>query len=146
MSQKSEVIMVKNITWADLYNNGPKKATRKPISKDLREKVWLKYMGNKVEGKCYCCRIKSIHFTDFEVGHNKAVSRGGKNNIENLRPICRSCNHGMKSKTIEWYRNKYYVKPSEKPKKITKTKKPKKQSLFGGFDVGKETKINPFKF
>ncbi len=95
------------------YSNGVrqpkiKQTARKKINKDLREKVWLKYMKNKVLGKCYCCKIKPIHFTDFEVGHNKAVSKGGSNNINNLRPICRSCNKGMGTKTIEWYRNKYY--------------------------------------
>jgi len=84
---------------------------RKTINKNLRELVWFKHMGNKVQGKCYCCKIKPIHFTDFEVGHNKAVSIGGQNNIENLRPICRGCNKGMKTKSIEWYKKKYFDKP-----------------------------------
>ena len=60
---------------------------RKQIGKPLRNQVWLKYMGNKAQGKCYCCKIRTIHITDFHVGHNKAVARGGKNHISNLRPI-----------------------------------------------------------
>jgi 5-methylcytosine-specific restriction endonuclease McrA len=104
------------------------KPVRKAISKDLREKVWLKYMGNRVQGKCYCCRIKPIHYTDFYVGHDKAVAVGGSNHITNLRPICRSCNLGMKTKSIEWYRKKYYAEPSIKPKRKVKRKvKPKQQ-------------------
>ena len=51
---------------------------RKPIGKALRDNVWIKYIGNKTQGKCYCCKNKPIHFTDFEVGHNKAVAMGGK--------------------------------------------------------------------
>ncbi len=96
---------------------------RKPIGKTLRDQVWLKYMGGKAQGKCYCCKIRTIHITDFQVGHNKAVAKGGKNHISNLRPICGPCNRGMKTKSIEWYRKKYFAKPGKK----TPTKKgPKK--------------------
>ena len=96
------------------------KSQRKPINKNLRDNVWLKYIGNKPEAKCYCCKIRPIHITHFDVGHNKAVSKGGYNNIENLRPICSPCNKGMGTKSIEWYRKKYYTKPSDKPKVIKK--------------------------
>ena len=136
----------KEIGLGNVYGN-KSKPVRKAINKDLREKVWLKYMGNKVEGKCYCCKIKPMHFTDFEVGHNKAVSKGGKDHIENLRPICRSCNKGMGTKTIEWYRAKYYAKPIEKPKPVrstpSKPKKPKTQQFnpFGEIKI-KEPKLD----
>ena len=90
------------------------KGIRKPIGKPLRETVWLKYMGNKVQGKCYCCKIRMIHITDFQVGHNKAVAKGGKNNISNLRPICGPCNRSMGTKTIEWYRKTYFSNPGNK--------------------------------
>lgn len=118
------------------------KPIRKAISKDLREKVWLKYMKNKVQGKCYCCRIKPIHFTDFFVGHDKSVFAGGTNHINNLRPICRSCNLGMKTKSIEWYRNKYYANPKTKPtrkKRKPNKKKPRSKKQDGIFNY------NPWK-
>ncbi|PIZ50975.1 hypothetical protein COY27_04950 [Candidatus Woesearchaeota archaeon CG_4_10_14_0_2_um_filter_33_13] len=99
------------------------KTKRVAINKDLREKVWIKYMGNKTEGKCYCCEIKPIHFTDFYVGHNKAVANNGKNHITNLRPICRSCNLGMKTKSIEWYKKKYYSTTKKGTSKTTTKKK-----------------------
>ena len=105
---------------------GPKKTNRKTITKSLRNQVWLKYMRNNAEGKCYCCRMRTIHFTDFQVGHNKAVARGGKDNISNLRPICGPCNRGMGTKSIEWYRKKYFAKPDKsrkKTKRITKRKR-----------------------
>lgn len=102
---------------------------RKKINKNLKDSVWLKYMGNKMEGKCYCCRIRTIHATDFEVGHNKAHAKGGSDDISNLRPICRSCNSGMGTKSIEWYREKYYSKPRKEKKgeKATKKKKSRKR-------------------
>jgi len=64
--------------------------------------------GNKVEGKCYCCKIRTIHITEFQVGHNKAVAKGGSDDISNLRPICGSCNRGMKTMSIEQYKKKYF--------------------------------------
>ena len=83
------------------------KSTRRKIDKNTRDAVWIKYMGNKVEGKCYCCKIRTIHITNFQVGHNKAVAKGGKDNINNLRPICAPCNRGMGTMSIEQYRKKY---------------------------------------
>ena len=99
---------------------------RKPVSKSLRDAVWLKYMKNKAEGKCYCCRIRPIHFTDFEVGHNKAVAKGGYDHISNLRPICRGCNRGMGTKSIEWYRKKFFAKPTKKKRKKAEKRRKKK--------------------
>jgi len=117
------------------------KPKRKTINKDLREKVWLRYMKNKTEGKCYCCRIKPIHFTDFEVGHNISKANGGSDNILNLRPICRSCNRGMGTKSIEWYRNKYYSTPKETSKKKAVKKKATKKKTTSKKKV---TKRDPF--
>lgn len=77
-------------------------------------------MGNKAEGKCYCCEIRTIHITDFQVGHNKAVAKGGSDNISNLRPICGPCNRGMGTMSIEKYREKYFVGQSNVSKKVTK--------------------------
>lgn len=61
-------------TIFDLYNSN---RVRKGIPKGTKDIVWIKYMENKTQGKCYCCGIKPIHFTDFEVGHNKSVYLGG---------------------------------------------------------------------
>ena len=87
-------------------------------------------MGNKAQGKCYCCKIRTIHITDFQVGHNKAVSKGGKNHISNLRPICGPCNRSMGTRSIEWYREEYFAKGGKKkPTKKDGTKRyPRKPS------------------
>ncbi|MFH1455765.1 MAG: HNH endonuclease signature motif containing protein [archaeon] len=111
---------------------------RKTISKSLRLQVWEKYMKNKIEGKCYCCKIRTIHYTDFQVGHNKAVAKGGNNHISNLRPICGLCNRGMKTKSIEAYRKKHFSKPKLKiaPKRTSKKiikKKPSKKKPRDAF-------------
>ncbi len=108
----------------------PKSSSRrKSISKGLRDKVWIKYMKNRVQGKCYCCSIKPIHYTDFYVGHNKSVYSGGTNHINNLRPICRSCNLEMGTKSIEWWRNKYYAKPKKSKRKKQRKRKTQKRYM-----------------
>ena len=90
------------------YNDQPKKKT---IPKAVKVTVWTKYIGaNVAEGKCYVCK-RTIHITDFDLGHNKAVAKGGKNNITNLRPICRTCNTSMGTQTIETFKAKYFSKP-----------------------------------
>ena len=118
-----------NPTMQELLYGKPPTKKRRKIDKPTRDAVWIKYMRNKVEGKCYCCKIRTIHFTDFQVGHNKAVAKGGKDNISNLRPICASCNRGMGTMSIESYRKKYYTKSTKKKptKKKTTKKKPTKR-------------------
>jgi hypothetical protein len=74
----------------------------------VKDTVWSKYIGaNKAEGKCYVCG-RIIHITEFDLGHNKAVSRGGGNNISNLRPICRTCNSSMGTTSIETFKARHF--------------------------------------
>jgi 5-methylcytosine-specific restriction endonuclease McrA len=110
---------------------GEERKTRREIPKGVRIDVWNEYIGkDKLEGKCYVCG-NIIRITDFEVGHNKAVAKGGSDRKENLRPICRKCNLSMGTKSIEAYKRKYYSKPKKKlttkktEKKTSKRRKPK---------------------
>lgn len=103
-----------------------RKRVRKKIPKAIKELVWAKYIGmDKPMGKCYVCR-RPIHFTDFEVGHNKAVAKGGSNNPNNLRPICRKCNLAMGTMSIETFKRKYFSKTTKSAKKKTVKKKRRK--------------------
>ena len=111
------------------------KPTRRKLPKDVRDQVWDRYVGpTKTTGKCYCCRWRPITYRDFEVGHNKAVAKGGKDHISNLRPICKQCNRSMRTMSIEQYRKKYYAKGKSKkkaqPKRKPKPRKKKPTDLF----------------
>jgi hypothetical protein len=83
---------------------------RRGIPKRVKNAVWDKYIGmDRTSGKCYACNETIIHITDFEVGHNKAVSKGGSDHISNLRPICEPCNRSMgNSLSIEDYKQTYF--------------------------------------
>ncbi len=101
----------------------PKSARpRKKLTKDQRVEVWKKYIGaTKAEGPCYVCK-KTIHVTDFDVGHNIARAKGGSDNIANFRPICRQCNRGMGTMSIESYKAKLNGPATTGGKKTTAAK------------------------
>jgi hypothetical protein len=74
----------------------------------VKDTVWTIYIGaDKSEGKCYVCK-RTIHMRDFDLGHNQAVAKGGKDMISNLRPICRTCNSSMGTMSIETFKAKYF--------------------------------------
>jgi len=74
------------------------------ISKALKKLVWEKCINNK----CEICEDE-ISKTDFEAGHIVARAMGGQINIDNLIPICFTCNRSM------GIRNAYEFKRDEFP-------------------------------
>jgi 5-methylcytosine-specific restriction endonuclease McrA len=80
-------------------------------------------------GKCYVCK-RPISFTTFEVGHNKPFAKGGKWEINNLRPICGVCNRSMGTMTIAAFKKGYSEASRKKPKqKRSNGKHRRKRSL-----------------
>ena len=75
------------------------------LPKAVREQVWVKNLGNTFESKCYIswCENK-INVFNFQVGHDIPRSKGGGNELKNLKPICSCCNMSMGNRyTIkEW--------------------------------------------
>lgn len=70
---------------------------RKPaVCKITRQLVWNRWIGARNGiGYCWCCRSTIISTFDFEAGHVQAQSKGGGDNVDNLRPICAGCNRSM---------------------------------------------------
>ncbi len=114
------------IMMVSLFNFGsdstPKRRT--PCTKAVTEAVWLKYSGHNVRGKCYVCG-RDIDYLNFEVGHNRSHKAGGKWNVNNLRPVCRTCNRSMGARTtIESFKKKHFtVKSKTSTEEKTPTKK-----------------------
>ena len=116
------------------------KYKRQKIPQNVRLTVWRKYVGSSFIGKCYCCSIY-LDFANYQVGHDKPISKNGYNNILNLRPICSSCNTAMGNRyTIEQYKKMYYQGiDSPNPPKITAT------SMITNIDLVPSS-LNPVEF
>lgn len=100
MSKEKVEIAIEYVT--PTVNEPKKKHKRKYIPKAVKESVWKKYISEtELKGKCFVGCGTDIQINTFEVGHVLAVSNGGKNEIENLRPICSLCNKSMGSTNIE---------------------------------------------
>jgi hypothetical protein len=79
--------------------------TKKTIPKALKIAVWNKYIGEDIgKTKCLCCNITDITQMKFHTGHIISEFNGGLLNIDNLKPICESCNKSMGTKNIDDFR------------------------------------------
>jgi hypothetical protein len=77
------------------------KSKKQNIPKNVRIIVWNHYIGEDIiKHKCLCCKKVTISNTNFEVGHVLSEKNGGSHEINNLRPICFSCNHSMGSENM----------------------------------------------
>lgn len=82
---------------------------RKPIPAKVRQMTWRKYIGDTMDGKCWCCN-DVISFEQWHVGHVIPVSKGGPDIVDNLRPLCQSCNLSMSNTPIPEFISTYNMK------------------------------------
>ena len=89
--------MASVIVHAEEDGAGPATPTRRaPIPRAVREQLWIAQNGRVFEAKCavrWCKNVVTVF--DFEAGHNVPASRGGSNDLANLRVICGNCNRSM---------------------------------------------------
>ena len=64
-----------------------------------RQKVYDKYNGH-----CAYCG-KAIAIKDMQVDHILPKRNGGKDDLDNLNPSCRLCNHYKRAYSIECFRD-----------------------------------------
>ena len=84
------------------------KKIRKSIPKSLKILVWDKNIGKeKGIGKCDVCKC-DIDSKNFECGHIISVKDGGETNINNLLPICSSCNKSMGTQNLIEFKDTYF--------------------------------------
>lgn len=82
--------------------------TKKSIPVTLKRKVWNKYIGEEIgKATCLCCKLSTITQLSFHCGHIIAESKGGKLKMDNLKPICQSCNSSMGSMDMNEYMQKF---------------------------------------
>lgn len=68
---------------------------------------------NKFAGHCAYCG-KKIRYEDMQIDHVVPKAHGGTDDISNLYPSCRRCNHYKRTSSIEGFRNMI----SQIPKKL----------------------------
>jgi len=85
-----------------------KAVVRKAIPKSLKSKLWKQYFGNNLIGKCYCCGAELEGLASWEAGHILAAANGGPDTIENLRPVCSTCNKSMGATHMDIFKEKFF--------------------------------------
>ena len=72
------------------------------MRKGVKRMVWNKYIGEEI-GKtvCLCCKLTNISQMNFSCGHIISEHNGGDINLDNLKPICASCNLSMGTKNMD---------------------------------------------
>jgi 5-methylcytosine-specific restriction endonuclease McrA len=71
---------------------------RKRINEKQRRKLYDKY-----NGKCAYCG-HDARYEDMQLDHVKPICHGGIDDISNMLPACRSCNHRKGSESLESFR------------------------------------------
>jgi 5-methylcytosine-specific restriction endonuclease McrA len=86
----------------------PRKRKRKSLPAAVRMAVWNRWFGvEKGTGDCQCCG-RMVYQQDFECGHVLAHSKGGADTVDNLRPICRTCNRSMGDHDFDTFKDTYW--------------------------------------
>lgn len=71
----------------------------------IRIAVWIKYVGDlKSTSTCFCCELRSIMHSNYRCGHIISRSNGGLSTLNNLRPICGSCDKLIGTKNMGEFR------------------------------------------
>lgn len=111
IKEHKNVMFFKNNNFIDylVSNNVPVHddlTKRTKIPENMRQDVWKKEFGSKTSTTCpvkYCDHQISNEKFGFQCGHKISVANGGKEKIDNLRPICADCNSKMSSTNWDSY-------------------------------------------
>lgn len=87
-----------------------KKKSRKTIPKAIKNQLWRRHFGNSMKGKCVCCQNEIDALEGWEAGHVEAVANGGSDHIDNLKPVCSTCNKSMSTMNLNEYIDRYHRK------------------------------------
>ena len=79
---------------------------RKKFTIAERYLVWNREYAEIIAcGSCPCCG-ECITQQSFEIGHIIAKACNGSDDFDNLKPVCRACNSGMRTMSMHDYINK----------------------------------------
>jgi len=87
----------------------PKTQKRRAIPKRVRGLVWKAHFGEAMTGSCFCCQKIIEALDDWHAGHIIAHANGGRDNVDNLRPVCISCNLSMGTENMDDFKKRCYA-------------------------------------
>jgi 5-methylcytosine-specific restriction endonuclease McrA len=108
--KENSVICIDKDSGGESSNVKRKEGPRKAIPKPVRNQVWKHHFGDKMKGKCYCCKTKIGALESWEAGHVIAHVHGGSDTADNLRPICSTCNKSMGAMNMDDFVKQYFKK------------------------------------
>lgn len=107
IANENKEIEIKKITDVKIKKNNnfeSDKKKKKQIPPLLKIKVWNKYIGDEIgKTKCLCCKLQNIYQASFSCGHIISEFNGGEIKLDNLKPICTSCNSSMGTRNMDEY-------------------------------------------
>jgi len=83
------------------------KKTKEKIPASVKNTLWSNHFDNSIQGNCQCCKTEVISKNNFDCGHIISEKNGGKVHLDNLKPICRSCNSSMGTTNMNDFMTKY---------------------------------------
>jgi hypothetical protein len=100
--QKTKSVLDEEVTKTKETPVKKEKIKKKPIPLALKRNVWNKHIGETV-GKtlCLCCKLTDITQMNFSCGHIISEFNGGDMKLDNLKPICVSCNSSIGTKNMD---------------------------------------------
>jgi hypothetical protein len=81
---------------------------KKSIPKILKDLTWQRWIGDDIaKAKCLCCGINEIKMNSFHCGHVISEADGGPTTVDNLRPVCATCNLSMRTQNMEKFKGQH---------------------------------------
>lgn len=105
---KSKDIPVSKVLTKDTTTEKIKPTKKKSLPLVLKRNVWNKHIGEAI-GKtlCLCCKLTEITQLNFSCGHIISEFNDGKLKLDNLKPICVSCNSSIGTKNMDDFIKEY---------------------------------------
>lgn len=109
--------------WSTSLSGGRHAKSKKTIPLVIKRKVWHERIGKeRGTALCPCCSITEIEQMTFSCGHMVSEFNGGQIHVDNLIPMCASCNSSMGTMNYDEFKRRYNLVGSATmvaPKTIT---------------------------
>jgi hypothetical protein len=111
---ETQVSEIQPIAVENTITTKTSKKTKTKIPLSLRIKVWNTNIGIDIgRTRCACCDVNEITQFQFECGHIISEASGGPTSLDNLLPICSSCNRSMHTMNLYEFKRKHFVETME---------------------------------